>query len=108
MGLEPLELGEQLIEHGHLVCTDGAPIGWIEDERDRVPAELMERDCLVGGSSQREIWSSCSRLQRLVGITHGCEFLPSTRGRVWLLREATERSDRGVRLISQHRKSVLM
>src|SRR5207245_734567 len=64
LGAEARELFTDLVVKRHLVAADGAPIGRIEGQDHRPPAELRQRDLLVRRARQREVGSGRSHGER--------------------------------------------
>src|SRR5215217_5091789 len=57
-----LQLAEHLLVHVHLIRADRAPVARVEDQHDRLAAELGQRDGLAVLVEQREVGSLGARL----------------------------------------------
>ncbi len=66
LGPEAMEFGAQFVVKGHLVAAHRAEVGGVEDQHHRIPPKLRERDLLVRGGVQREVW--CRRARRKFGV----------------------------------------
>jgi hypothetical protein len=63
LGVEFLDLGENLVVESHLVAADRTPVGGIEGEDDRPPAKVGEGDGLVRGRVEGEVGSRYTGLK---------------------------------------------
>jgi hypothetical protein len=55
LGAVPSKLGKDLIVERHLVAAHWTPVGRVENEDDRVSAELAQAEYLVGCCVQCEV-----------------------------------------------------
>jgi hypothetical protein len=63
LGAEFAKLRQHLVVERHLVAADGAPVGRIKGEDERLAPKIAERHGLIGRHLQFEIWSrsACSK-----------------------------------------------
>src|SRR6266550_7288289 len=66
------KLGENLIVQRHLVAAHRTPVGGIEHEDDRPPAELAQAEHLVGCRIEREVGGACTSAENRRGVCGGC------------------------------------
>src|SRR5439155_18861198 len=64
LGFEFPELGHQLRIQSQLVAADGAPIRGIETKHDGPAEKIPERDMLIRGRLEGEVWHVGAGLQR--------------------------------------------
>src|ERR1700722_19906422 len=65
LGVESMEVGQNLVVEGHLVSAYRTPVSWVKSQNHRPASQFVERQGLIGGDVQSEIRRRRARRQNL-------------------------------------------